>query len=346
MVKKRREMSGQQTKKKFESLIQRFTSLERVADALRSHPGFEKTNRATVHRWRTSPSRRTELAIQLLSFEEMPSRLRIAEPRSVLVLPSLMLGWKAEEGKPYGRMEELFGIEIETESVGTGGEALELLQAAEVDVALAAPTLALKYSDCHRICSLTESPTLGIANRPVTGVNDLKGLRCGCFANSVTPYQLNELNLNWKLDLPPVLRFDSVAECIKAFNNVEIDCFVAWQPFISQIRTAVPDLHPVKDTVFDTLEIHVMVNSNTNKHPKAVRAYLECLQEAIIYIDRRRNSDGFYNEIAAQLTNNDVSLSKQDIRDVLENTLFSMENCQLSTLLMLWKRSDMLSISE
>ena len=327
------------TKKDFEKLITRYASLEKVADALRIHSGFEKVNRATIHRWRVSPSRRTELAIEILSSQRIPSELRIAEPQSLLVLPSMMLKWSPVEGKPYGKLKSSFDIDLKKKKVGTGGEALALLEAEEVQIALAAPSLLSKYGNCRSVCSLTRAPVIGIANRNIESIVDLKGLRCGCFDQSAIPQLLENLNETLNLDLPPVQRFppESVPDCIRAFDEKHIDCFVAWQPYISQIKVARPTLTPVRESVFGYLEIHVVVNIKTS-HPKAIRAYLTCLQEAIDYVEARKSLESFYNEVASQLAG--MKLSTQDIKNVLDNSFFSTSKCDMTTLLTLWRRDD------
>jgi hypothetical protein len=329
------------TKKEFERLIKRYASLEKVADALRRHTGFEKVNRATIHRWRRSPSRRTELAIKILSSQRIPSKLKIAEPRSLLVLPSMMLEWSPTEGKPYGKLKGAFDIEVEKVPVGTGGEALALLEAEEVQLALAAPSLLSKYGNCRSVCSLTRSPVIGVANKKVESIVDLKGLRCGCFDKSAIPQLLINLNQTLNLGLTDVQRFppESIADCITAFDGNQIDCFVAWQPYISQITVARPDLIPVRESVFGYLDIHVVVNIKS-AHPKAIRAYLMCLQEAVDYVEARKSLESFYNDIAGQLAGKGMTLSKQDIKNVLDNSVFSTGECDMGTLLTLWNRDD------
>lgn len=329
------------TKREFEKIITRYTSLEKVADALRLHSGFEKVNRATIHRWRSSPSHRTELAIKILSSQRVPSKLRIAEPRSLLALPSMMLEWSPVEGKPYGKLKGLFDIEVEKVPVGTGGEALALLEAEEVQLALAAPSLLSKYINCRSVCSLTSSPIMGVASKKVESIVDLKGLRCGCFDKSAIPQLLENFSSTMKLELPPVQRFppESIRDCISAFDDKHIDCFVAWQPYISQINVARPALIPVRESVFGYLDIHVVVNIKT-AHPKAIRAYLMCLQEAVDYVEARKSLESFYKEVAGQLAGKGMTLSKQDIKNVLDNSLFSTRECDMGTLLALWRRDD------
>jgi hypothetical protein len=326
-------------KREFKKIAARYASLERLAETLRPYAGFEKINRATIHRWLDRPSRRTELAIDILKSNHLPAKLKIAEPRSLLVLPSMMIEWKPKGSKPYGQMTKRFGVEVEKVVVKTGGEALEHLEAGSVDIALAAPSLLSKYSpNCRRVCSLTRSPILGIANRRIDSIPDLKGLRCGYLAGSAVPQQLEDLDRKHRLNLKLEQGFNDANDCVDAFHNNNIDCFVAWQPFISQVKNSIPELIPVRDSVFDFIEIHVVVNANI-AHPRTVRAYLECLQESVEYINKHNAKDAFHGEINAQLANV-APMSKPDIRSVLENSVFSLEDCDLATILLLWQRSD------
>jgi ABC-type nitrate/sulfonate/bicarbonate transport system substrate-binding protein len=329
-------------KKEFKDLTKRFTSLDKVAENLRPHPGFEKINRATIHRWIKQPSHRTELAIDILSSKSRPSKIRIAEPTSLLALPSMMLAWPPEAGKPHGRLKKTYSVDVEEISVPTGGEALAMLEAGNVDVALAAPSLAINYPNCQRVCSLTRAPVLGIARKRVVSIADLKGMRFGCPASSAIPQLLGELNRMLTLDLQPVEILppdDSCIEYVKAFDENRIDCFVAWQPYIQKISAVRDNLVPIKDPLLGYIDIGVMVNIK-GANPHAIKAYLECLQEAATYVEDRKKVDSFHSEIADQVRRNKMELSAKDVGSVLENSVFSTGDCDLATLLLLWTRSD------
>lgn len=327
-------------RKEFRELAERYVSLEKVAEALRPYSGFEKVSRATIYRWMQEPTRRTELAINILSSRISHSKLRVAEPKSLLVLPSLMADWEPQKSTPYGTLQKEYGVEAEKVPVDTGGEALEKLDVGIVHIALAAPELATGFPNCRRICSLSRAPILGIAKRHVSNITDLKGMRCGCFANSAIPQLLDELDRRRRLNLGPATLYDagSMDKIVRGFDADEIDCFVAWQPYIRQIQMKRGDLIAVKEQIFGTIDIDVMVNINVGQ-PRAIRAYLQWLHETSEYVERRKKVEAFHAEVVTHLPS-DMSLSKQDVSSVLENSSFSTADCDMQTLLALWLRSD------
>src|SRR4026207_569929 len=93
---------NEQLLREFNVIRQRFTSLETMAEALRAHEGFEDLNRATLSRWLIQPSRRTKAALEILKSRRPPGIIRIAETKTLSVIPSSMLQWDVEEGTPHG----------------------------------------------------------------------------------------------------------------------------------------------------------------------------------------------------------------------------------------------------
>src|SRR5437870_1710079 len=123
------------------AVSQRFTSLETMAESLRSYPGFENLNRATISRWLKKPSKRAALAITILNSRGSPATLRIAEPKTLWVVTSNMLTCTPKEDRPYGLLKTQYRVEGKSIEVQTGGEALELLNQGQVEIALAASDL-------------------------------------------------------------------------------------------------------------------------------------------------------------------------------------------------------------
>jgi len=320
---------------------QRFASLEKMAEALRPHPGFEGLNAATLSRWMNKkPPRRAAMAIQVLKSKVPSMRLRIAEPRSLWVLPSTMLGWKADAGRPYSLLKTKYGIDVEIATTETGNGALQLLQEEKVEIALAAPELLNQCGpDCCQISSLSKARLIGIMKEKVGSVSDLKGLRLGVPEGSAIPMRLGNLCNQFAVAPPHMQGFKKVSDFVRAIKKDKksggIDGVVGWEPLISQIKSKIPDLLTVRPDLLGSIEIVAVVNM-TIAEPAAIRAYLSSLQETSEYVEKRKSIPAFHAEVAGEL-----GMDKQDVKNVLENSVFFTSDSDLATLrplLSLWER--------
>jgi len=318
------------------ALREGFTSLEEMAVALRAHPGFEDLHRATLSRWLREPSPRAAVAVKVLKSRRPAARLRIAQPQTLSLIPSWMLTWEAEGGKPYGLLETQLGIVAKVQPTRHGGPAMEQLMAGEVDVAsVPGDMLGQLGRVCRRVCLLSKSYVTGIATRPIEAVSDLKGKTFGIVAGSAFATRLSEVTRTWGIEMRPPLVFSTPKDIVHALLERQINGMIGSEPSVSQVRRAVArslQAYPIREGLLGWFEMHVAVNMKTAP-PGAVRGYLAGLQETTRYTNARKSVAAFQAEIAARF-----DMDQVDVRHVLANTAFSLGGLEPATILALWER--------
>jgi hypothetical protein len=328
--------ADQRVRKQLAILRRRFTSLEEMAEDLRVHPGFEQLNRATLSRWMEHPSLRAPLAIRILNSQLPPTRLRIAAPQSLSVLPSSMLTWEPEPRKPYGLLQRQFGISAEEEKTRSGGEAFELLAKGRAAIALgSADLLAQLGPDCRRVCSLSKVYVTAIARVRIESVSDLHGKTFGYLKGSAFGMRLEHLTRAWGIHLPSPLSLETVKDCVQALLAGRIQGMFGSEPSVSQVRRALGrtlPVFPVRQGLLGSYEMHVAINRKL-AHPAAVRSYLRGLQETTRYANARKSVAAFQAEVASRF-----QMEQGDVRDVLSNTIYLLSDLDPDTLLSLWER--------
>jgi hypothetical protein len=334
------------TQNELREALERYGSLEKIAEELRQHPGFEKLNRATVSRWVARPTRRAMLAVQLLSskrsISSLPTHIHIAEPRSLWVLPSTVLGWEGDED-PYGLLDKRYGIKVKVTQIRDGSEALKVLKAEEVDVALLAPEL-LSFQDtqeCFKLCTLSTAFMIGIANRKVETLPDMKGMRIGFPAGSAVGEIAERWYLRLGFELPSLVGLTDIPSFVRAVNSREIDCVLAWEPMISYIKRRAKGYLKINSSLLPQIEIAVCLNRN-NVSPALIRSYLLSLTTSAKYVEANKQSHSFHLDIARRL-----KMEPKEVGTVLGSSMFYSPASDLEILrpvLTLWEQ-DILSLN-
>ncbi len=324
------------TLKQLAALREHYTSLEEMAEALRAHPGFEDLNRSTLSRWLKNPPQRARVAVQILNSRQAGTRLRIAEPQTLSLLPSSMLTWEVEQGKPYGLLAKQYGVAAEVQPTRHGGPALELLIKGKVDVAVVPRDMLSQLGhDCRRVCLLSKLYVTGLATRAIDAVSDLKGKTFGIVAGSAFGTRLHEVSLSWGITLPQPLAFPTPKDIVQALLARRIDGMVGSEPSVSHVRRAVGrslQVFPVREGLLGWFEMHVAVNLKTAQ-PACVRAYLCGLQGTVEYTNARKSVAAFQAEIASR-----YGMDQADVRSILTNTTFSLGEFEPASVLTLWER--------
>jgi len=322
--------------KDLHKIRERYTSLEQMAEALRSHPGFEAINRATLSRWLVNPAGRAALAARILLSKQHPAKIRVAEPELLWVLPSMVLRWPAQRGTPCGSLERNFGVEVVVQPVIAGVNAVELLTQGRVEVALAAREVIERAGpDCSRICRLSEAPITGIALNPVASIYDLEGLVLTYPQGSAVYDRIMEIRRSGIIKLPEPIPFQDESHCIELLRLGTATGALGWEPIISHVKRSIEDslsLHSIAQNLFPPLKIDVAINMKI-ANASSVRAYLWGLLEAARFVEKQKAVDDFHIEIA-----NKFRMSKSDVRDVMRSTRFVVDEVDPLTVLTLWGR--------
>ena len=327
---------NQKIARQLSEIRKRYTSLEQMAEALRLHPGFEELNRATLSRWLKNPTGRAPAAVRILSSRRHPSQLRIAQPNTISVIPSWMVTWEPEEGKPYGLLQQQYGVDAEVETTRHGGDAFEVLVKGKVEIALIPGDLVNQLGrDCQRICLLSHLYVTGIASQPIASVYDLKGKTLGFPFSSAFGTRLDNLSRTWGISLPPPIPLRSIPDCVQALVTGRVAGFVGSEPSVSQVRRGVEksqNVFPIPHGVLGSFEMHVAVNLKS-ADPPTVRAYLTTLEESARYANARKSVAAFLEELASRF-----DLDARDAQSILSSTMFSVGELEPRATLTLWER--------
>ena len=323
--------------KQLATIRQRYVSLEEMAEALRRHPGFEGLNRATISRWLVKPSRRAALAIEILNSRTAPrTRLRIAQTNSLAALPSTMVASDSDEGKGWGLLARRYGVTATVVVSNTGGEAFELLEKGQVEMALGSRDLLPQLGrDCRRLCSLSRTFITGITTHPVEAVADLRGRVFGFLAGSPFGARIEALARNWGIALPAPVPLRDTKECAEALRAGRVAGMVGTATNTGQVRRAVQravHLFPMPQGMLGSYELEVAVNPRLAS-PASVRAYLYALQETAEYVNYRKTIETFQAEIAER-----VHMDRSDVRHILTNSIFGLTSLEPATVLALWEQ--------
>jgi hypothetical protein len=318
------------------AIRQRYVSLEEMAEALRRHPGFEDLNRATISRWLERPTRRTALAIEILNSRRVSARLRIAQPNSLSVLPSTMLTWRADQGRSYGLLAARYGVEAHLTQTATGGEAFDLLERGQAEIALGSRDLLPQLGkDCRRLCTLSKTYIVGMTTQPVEAITDLRGMRFGFLTGSPFGGRMEALARSWGIVLPPPVGLATAKDCAEGLRSGRVHGIVGAATAVGQVRRSVERamrMFAVPQGMLGSYEMEVAVNQRMVQ-PATVRAYLHGLRETAEYVNYRKTVEAFQAEIAER-----TQLERHDVRSILANSVFSVNNLEASTLLALWEQ--------
>ena len=322
-------------------LTDRYGSVDDIVRALQGHPGFKTLNRATVYRWRENPSPRAALAIEILSSKfdiGHAGSLRIAEPETLWVLPSTVLAWEAQKGRPYGLLKQRYGIQATVKPVPTGGDAFTLLSKGEVEIATGARDLLASFSpNCQRLCALTRSHVAGICRRSIQTIFDLDKLSFGFPSRSGIAARLNHLSRDRGITFGRLVPIETPAECAKALSQGKsrLDGFIAWDSFIDKIRAKLPaslTLHPIPQGFLGSIEMSIAINPSIAK-PGLVRAYLWAVRQAAAYVNERKDRPSFQREISKR-----THLEYRDVQQTLQHSAFGIDDLDPEIVLGLWER--------
>ncbi len=328
--------SNKSVERKLAAIRQRYVSLEEMAEALRRHPGFEDLNRATISRWLEKPTRRAELAIEILNSRRAGARLRIAQPNSLSVLPSTMLMWSADEGRSYGLLAKRYGVELVLAQTATGGEAFDLLEKGQAEIALGSRDLLPQLGkDCYRLCTLSKTYIVGFAVQPVEAITDLRGLRFGFLNGSPFGNRFEALTKSWGIPTPAPVGLATAKDCADALKAGRVQGLVGAATAVGQSRRMVERsirLFPVPQGMLGSYEMELAVNQKIAQ-PATVRAYLHALQETADYVNYRKTVEAFQAEIAER-----AQMERHDVRSMLNNSIYAVSNLEPRTLLSLWEQ--------
>jgi ABC-type amino acid transport substrate-binding protein len=258
---------------------------KQLVQAIKNETGWETLNRTTVAvRWAKNASARAKWAIERLEAKQQRSRgaeLRIAEPKTLLALPSTLSCMDTDGAGSY--LQNRYGVHATRVPVETGGEALTLLSRKEVDVAVAADVLIYSraFKDCLPLCAISSAPVVAVARRPIETPADLGGIKFGCLKSSAVPELVDRARRERGIRVGALVGYGNLRELTKAYRDRKVEGIIAWDLVIHEVRltlgaSARPATLP--EHLFGHLRQGVAVNPHS-ADPRAVHAYLDALVE-------------------------------------------------------------------
>ncbi|MBD2844348.1 ABC transporter substrate-binding protein [Paenibacillus sp. IB182496] len=219
------------------------------------------------------------------------------------------------------------GLDYEIVSFANGAEAVDALQARQIQVAFgAADTFPIRGNDSGLLAltAVSQQPSAVsiVAASDVNAPEDLKGRAIGVVPNTVSQFVLENMYL-----VDGGLGTDDYtatatgpAEMIALMARGDIDAFALWDPFPAQAVEALGDKVKVIATSGELgipNTTFLLVNKSSMEDEAYVRAYQELLrglQQAQAYLEANPEESATIIGEATQLTQEDVLARFEDIR--------------------------------
>jgi hypothetical protein len=253
-------------------LEKEFGGTERLVDALRYAPGFQKFNRTTVYRWKKAMEvnasvdfKKATRAVQFLRSQKHDLTLTLALPETLQVLPAMLLlwddvtrenEWPVKKDAPYGLLRRR-GVKATVDWCKGGQTALGLLygKKRECDVAFAADefgTEAADDSEVQRLCQVTVAEWAGVGRKGWSGsgfsdrkdnrkiyhlVSELEGKRVGYNPETAMPHKLEQIEREFGIKVKKFASTDAekLAHALAGASGERIDVVLGWEPTLSEI---------------------------------------------------------------------------------------------------------------
>ena len=327
--------SLEKTIRELNDIKKRYGTLDNMVEELRKHPGFERINRATLSRWLRAPAERTAIAIQILNEQRSGKTFNVAIADSLWVLPvKIALAAEYQEFRRHIKVDEALlhtGSEVVLNIRETGGQAIEMLEAGEVDIAMGARNYGAS-GNIGYLCDITCAAMLGISMEPLHTRKEF-------FSSNVIGYphasklgdMLEDRATEWGiLDIKtkPLLP----SEYVKALTHDEVQCIVGWEPFISRIKDDVGNkltLHDVNKDVLGVMHIGLFIDSKA-VNMKLLFPFLKVLSQVIHYVENNKHHPDLLKAIR------DVEgIPEKKTSAILSESRYQIDHFQVETLLTL-----------
>jgi hypothetical protein len=347
-----------------DDLVNEYGGAARVAETLRSAPGFENFNRATVYRWTSTNGPRATIdvnkamrAIEFLRSWKTERTLKIAVPATLQSLPVIMLTWpdvnkdddsrkrEAKKSSPYDFLKR-YGVKLAPTPCSGGYEAINLLRSRpDLDLALAAREFGENVSPpIHRLCRIAKAPWFGVAKKQSVSLTDLKGKAVAYHPNTALRPKLDAIkkDLGIDVDRKPLENADEVVKLFEQHNDA---IAIGWEPYLSEIKDKFWRLHD--EHLFDirfssrdesdyAVEVDLFVRESAD--PTAVRFFLDALDKANKYIMEKASNEEIASLCLKKLP--DWRLKKSMVVQALDEqtTKYLLDELEPNVIREFWKR--------
>ena len=321
--------------RELQTLKKAYSSLEALAQALRTHPEFSTVNRSTIARWfhgKTHFPPRALLAVRILKGKSVQSKITVAYPENnVWALPAMILDPSNEDTDPrLAAVKKMYGIQIENRPVPTGRAGLDLLRDGRVDVALASPELIRGDGSSRTICTVAEGRISGVSAGSVEDISALRNKRVG-FPKGTALGAIIEQRWHGLVTTIPV---PDRSAGVDSLRRGEIGILVWWPPVTEDIlkELSQQDFHRIPEYVFGRVQVNLAVRKS-RAQPRLIRAYLRCVLAAVELLQEKPRSTHFLQRLEAWLQ----PLTARDIAQLLEKCRFGTFARDFSAVLDLWE---------
>ncbi len=328
-------------------------SLEELVRLLRLDSEFATVNRATLSRWitgRGDPRRMTRAVQQLERFVADSPTIRIgalhplAEGLPLWFLPPTSSSVPGSLRKVFDKLKEYrigtkHHLHPSMRWFPVGGDALQSLQAGDIDVALASRSLGeetLKNHTIKRLCSLCEMPIGFISQEPISGPWMLEHAPIGVQARTAYRTAVKQSLDRLRITPASIRELRDHEEAITLFRDKHALSIIVGSPvWLEELAAKLQSprhkftARPY-DPFFGRLEISLFVRLDS-VDPAAVRRLLAALLDAIRLVNDHMDSESFQRDVASMM-----GVRPQRAKEALRAYSFSLRALQPETTLQLW----------
>ena len=279
-------------KNRFLKAREQFGSIGKVLEFLRGLQGFGSVDRSTIFRWEKAldtnlPQRSLLAIIALTGQKQKPVKLRIAEPRGLLALPSTLV-WLKSTAKKESVIERLHGFQPEVSIFPTGGEGLQRMIRGEFDIVVAADILVEtnRSVSCEKLAEISSSPFYVVTKfLNARNLSDFRGRKIGYPNPSVIPIWLERLAADTGIRFGKLSPFETPQAAREALQRGKIEAIVCWDWWVESIISKPQNTNfIVIPNIFGTHRLCVAVNQQA-LNPTALRFYLNSLVYVLKNLD-------------------------------------------------------------
>ena len=317
------------------ALKARYGTLDNMVKELRHYPSFSKISKSSLSRWFTTPSDRTQLAIEFLNQKFSGSKVSIAVSDTLWSLNfKLLFDTRYQEFASkfqFGAPLKENGVEVHLFTPDTGGEAMTMLEEGEVDIAVAAKEFSNEDSVSY-LCDVSSSLLSGISRKPI---ESRKAFYCDYKIGFPVATKLRTLIKDFALEwgaIEPNTKPLEVRDFPYALFKNDVDALIGWQPIIDNVRTELKqelELFDIPGSMLGKMDMVLYANQQTIEI-KTLFPLLQALDNVTTFLQEHKLQDELVKTVSEI-----EEIKKKQVYSILQDSFFVFKNINLKSLVQL-----------
>ena len=317
------------------ALKARYGTLENMVKELRKYPSFNKISKSSLSRWLSSPSDRTQLAINFLNQKFANSKISIAVSDTLWSLNFKLLFDDRYQDLAnkyhFGAPLKENGVDVLFKTPDTGGEAITLLETGEVDIAVAAKEFSNGDSMSY-LCDVSSSLLSGISRKPI---ESRKAFYCDYKIGFPRATKLRTLikdfAIEWGAIEPNTYPLAS-SDFTLALLNEDIDALIGWEPMIGKVQDQLKKkvkLYSIPQGMLG--KMNMVLYANTNKlDVKTLFPLFQSLDQVTHFLQENK-----LKEEVIKVVSDIEGIHKDQVYSILKDSFFVFKNINIKTFVQL-----------